>query len=67
MMKQYEKIKQMSKEELTAFLFLFAQAYIKGVKGEISKETQKELYQSISEELNKEVTPNGTATSKKQS
>lgn len=55
-MKQWQKIKQMGKEELTAFLFLFAQAYLKAGKGEVlSKETQRELYQTISEELNKEV------------
>ena len=66
-MKHYEKIKQMSKEELTAFLFLFAQACLKVENGEISKETQRELYMSIDAVLNKEVTPNGTTTSEEQS
>lgn len=62
--KQWQKIKQMNKEELTAFLFLFAQAYLKAGKGELSKETQRYLYKSISEELNKEVSPKGITTSK---
>lgn len=54
-LKQWQKIKRMSKEELTAFLFLFAQSFLKAGKGELSKETQRDLYQSICEELNKEV------------
>lgn len=62
-MKNYEAVKRMNKKEMAAVFFMFLTPFM---PKKLSAKEKEEVLQTIEQILDKEVTPNGFATSEKQ-